>query len=317
MFNKEDRLLYLEKPNMEIRHLRAFVVVARELHFARAAELLGISAPTLTVQIQELERAVQARLLQRTKRSVALTPAGVTFLAESEAALAQFDHAVDVGRRAGRGEVGAIALGYVGSAAYSGVLQDQTRRFLARWPDVEIRARELPMDELPSLLEEGKVDVAIVRTPVSLPASLSSRVLARDRFCLALPQDHPLARGAGPVLARSLAGESFVVPEQDSGLQEVARRGRFTPHISAVPGSLLAVLTQVSVGASVAVVPSVLRQVIALPHVVYRDIAGAIIPSQVAAIYRRHERAPGVRRFVTQILETPEPKAHPKPLDAD
>ncbi len=64
---------------MELRHLRYFVTLAEELHFARAAERLGIAPPTLTVQIQEIERTLATRLFARTKRSVALTAAGAIF----------------------------------------------------------------------------------------------------------------------------------------------------------------------------------------------------------------------------------------------
>ncbi|MFS2021650.1 LysR family transcriptional regulator, partial [Massilia sp. CT11-108] len=70
---------------MELRHFRYFVAVAEELHFARAAERLGIAPSTLTVQIQEIERTLQARLLQRTKRSVGLTAAGELFLEQARA----------------------------------------------------------------------------------------------------------------------------------------------------------------------------------------------------------------------------------------
>src|SRR5277367_642412 len=107
---------------MELRHMRYFVAAAEALHFARAAERLGIAPPTLTIQIQEIERTLSATLLARTKRSVALTSAGEVFLAEANNVLAQFARAQSVGRRAGRGEIGRIEVGYVGSAAYSGVL---------------------------------------------------------------------------------------------------------------------------------------------------------------------------------------------------
>ncbi|WP_217284102.1 LysR family transcriptional regulator [Brucella pituitosa] len=64
---------------MELRHLRYFITVAEELHFSRAAERLNIAAPTLTVQIQEIERVLSVRLFTRTKRSVMLTSAGKVF----------------------------------------------------------------------------------------------------------------------------------------------------------------------------------------------------------------------------------------------
>ena len=91
---------------MDLRHLRYFLTVADELHFARAAELLGIAPPTLSVQIQQLERQLQCQLFVRSKRSVALTSAGEDFVIQARAALARFDQAIDAGRRAGRGGQG-------------------------------------------------------------------------------------------------------------------------------------------------------------------------------------------------------------------
>lgn len=216
---------------MELRHLRYFVAVAEQRHFAQAALALGISPPTLTVQIQEIERTLQAKLLHRSRRDIALTPAGEAFLAEARATLTQFERTVIVGRRAGRGELGRIEVGYVGSAVYSGVLQAQIRAFRAAWPDVLLNARELPMDRLPALLDGGRIDVAFVRMPIALPKLLQARVLLRDRFCVALAEDHTLAQSATPVKSRALADETFIVPEQALGTREVARRGRFLPRI--------------------------------------------------------------------------------------
>ncbi|HWT63646.1 MAG TPA: LysR family transcriptional regulator, partial [Ochrobactrum sp.] len=93
---------------MELRHLRYFITVAEELHFSRAAERLNIAAPTLTVQIQEIERVLSVRLFTRTKRSVMLTSAGKVFLDEARLVLDQYAKAESAGRRAGRGEIGRI-----------------------------------------------------------------------------------------------------------------------------------------------------------------------------------------------------------------
>ncbi|KAF1044118.1 MAG: HTH-type transcriptional regulator BenM [Herbaspirillum frisingense] len=289
---------------MELRHLRYFLTVAEQLHFARAAEILGIAPPTLSVQIQEIERKLQVQLFVRTKRSVALTSAGAAFAEQARAVLAQFDQALDVGRRAGRGELGKVEIGYVGSAVFGGILQQQISTFRRQWPQAEVQAREWPMDRLSAALEEGKVDIAFVRMPLALAPSLQSHVLLRDRFCLALPADHPLASGSGAVRARALAGEAFILPEQELGTREIWRRGGFTPRSESRPGSLLAVLAEVSVGAGVAVVPGVLTGVVDLPNVAYRPLAGAPIVSEVAAVFRRFERSPAVRNMVAAIRKS-------------
>lgn len=192
----------------------------------------------------------------------------------------------------------------MGSAAFFGVLQDQVQRFRNQWPDVMVNTKEFPTDQLTPLLEEGRIDVALVRTPVLLPPSISNHILARDRFCLALPADHVLAKTPSDIRPRALANESFVVPEQGLGLREVAKRGKFNPHIVSAPGTLVAVLTQVALGVGVAVIPSILTQIIQMPNVVYREIAGTAITSEVEALFRRHERLPTVRNLIGQILET-------------
>lgn len=289
---------------MEFRHLRSFIAVAETLHFAKAADRLGISGPSLTVQIQELERSLHVRLFARSKRSVALTPAGEVFLKEAQLAVMQFERAQIAGQRAGRGEIGRIEIGYVGSAVFSGVLQTQIQRFRDAWPDVAVAAREHPMDLLPSLLEEGNIDIGFVRMPMWLPGALTSHPLLHDVFCVAVPSTHPLANAAGPLRAKALAGEPFIVPEQSLGTHEAGKRGRFEPRIAMAPGGLLAVLTQVSLGAGVAIIPSVLKDVVDLPGVRFKPLAGAPIASGVAAVFRRQERSMAVGKFIQQVRAT-------------
>ena len=290
---------------MELRHLRYFVALAEHLHFARAAESLGIAPPTLTVQIQDIEQILGARLFTRTKRNVALTAAGEVFLAEAKAVLERFARAESVGRRAGRGEVGRIELGYVGSAIYGGALQDQTSRFRHAWPGIDIRVRELPMASLPDLIDRGQIDVGFVRTPMSLPRTLRAHAVLKDQFCVALPADHPASAREASLQATDLAHEHFIAPEQQAGTHEVGRRGRFVPDIIATPGGLVAVLVQVSLGAGIAIVPSVVTAALRIPNVVFRLLAGTPIHSEVAALFRANEPSPAVKKLIQQIIQSP------------
>lgn len=261
-------------------------MLAEELHFARAAARLHIATPTLSVQIQEIERRLGAQLFNRTPRSVTLTQAGRIFLEEARQVLERFDRAEFVGRRAAAGQIGRLDIGYVGTAAYAGVLQTSVRLFRRSHPDVDVFTREFDMDALVEKVHLGEFDLGFVRTPMSLPAGLSALCILRDRFCLALPEDHPLTAQASDLEPGQLKDEPLVVPEQIAGTNEVARRGGFLPRIVARPGRMSAVLTEVSLGNGIAILPSTVRGVIRLPNLVYRDIAGAQIPSEVSLIYK-------------------------------
>ena len=285
---------------MELRHFRCVLAVAHSLHFARAAAELGISPPALTKQVQETEQLLGTRLFQRSKRAVSLTAAGELFVLEAARALDQLAQAQDVARRAGRGELGRLEIGYVASAAYSGVLQDQFSRFRASHPGIHIGARETAMDALPGLLDQGRVDLAFVRPPLHLPDGIDMVVLLRDRFVLAVQADSPLALldVAAPA---ALAQQAFIVPEQELGTLEVSRRGGFAAQVVSRPGSLVAVLTEVSLGVGCAIVPHSVMASVHLPGVVFRELQGPQISSEIAVAFRRHEQAPAARAFIAQL----------------
>jgi DNA-binding transcriptional LysR family regulator len=282
---------------LELRHIHAFVCVAKHLHFSRAAEELDIAAPSLTKLIQEAERLLGVRLFHRTKRSVALSAAGSAYLAEAISALGHLARGEERAILAERGELGRIEIGYVASAAYAGVLQRAVSGFRARYASVDVSIREVPMDGAAGMLRDGLLDAAYVRPPMPLVEGIQSSTVHRDTFVLALPENSALA-GSPTVKPAHLHDQCFVLPEQESGTFEVARRGRFSPRLGPRPGTLAAVLACVSLGGNVAVVPHTLAGCITLPGVVYRNIAGKPIASEIALAFRKFERAPAVRAFL-------------------
>jgi DNA-binding transcriptional LysR family regulator len=282
---------------LELRHIRAFVCVARQLHFSRAADELGIAAPSLTKLIQQAERLLGVRLFYRTKRSVALSAAGSAYLAEALVALDHLARGEERALLAERGELGRVEVGYVASAAYAGVLQQAVGGFRRTHPGVDVSIREVPMDGVAAMLHDGQLDAAYVRPPVPLADGIQAVTVHRDRFVLALPADSSLAAAAS-IRPAQLRDQCFVLPEQEAGTFEVARRGRFSPRLGARPGTLAAVLACVSLGGNVAVVPHTLADCIALPGVVYRDIAGPPIASEIAIAFRKYERSPAVSAFI-------------------
>src|SRR5262245_26825869 len=179
---------------MELRHLRYFVVVAEELHFRRAAERLHMSQPPLSQQIRALEAEVGATLLLRNQRKVELTAAGAAFLERAREILAAVEDAALEARRVQRGEVGRLAIGFVGSAMYSFV-PDLLRAFRERYPDIQLRLQELGTSEQLRQLENGRLDVGFMRTPSTRP-ELRAETVLEERVVAALPDAHPLAARA-------------------------------------------------------------------------------------------------------------------------
>lgn len=284
----------------ELRHLRCVLAVATHLHFARAADELGIAPPSLTRQIQEAERLLGFRIFHRTKRSVALTAAGEVWVQEARAALASLERAYELGQLAERGELGRIQIGYVASAAFTGVMQRTVIAFREARPHVDVQVTEIPMEDIPAMLADGRLDVAYVRPPMNYPDGLQAITVHQDEFVVAMPEHSPLAAYPS-IKASQLRQMTFALPEQDFGTYEVARRGRFQPLIGPRPGRLAAVIASVSLGDMVGVVPRSVCDCIAIPGVVYRPLAGKPVRSEIALAFRRHERSQAVRAFLRQV----------------
>ena len=133
---------------MELRHLRYFIAVAEELHFGRAAQVLGISQPPLSQQIQALEQELGARLFERTNRRVALSEAGRLFLEEARRVLAQVDKAADVARRAQLGELGELKIGFTSSAPFNSSIPQAIFAFRQAFPAVHLDLKEMSSREV-------------------------------------------------------------------------------------------------------------------------------------------------------------------------
>jgi DNA-binding transcriptional LysR family regulator len=287
---------------MELRHLRYFQAVAEELHFARAAERLGISAPTLTQQVQALERDLGVMLLRRTKRSVVLTDAGRRFLDEAGATLRRAEQAIEVARRAARGEIGRIEIGYVTSSSCLGLISTVIAAFRRSHPLVEVQLHRMETVRQLSALADGQIDVGFLRPPLRYPVGITGSVIWRQPFIIAIPADHPLAAGERVRIA-SLAGEPFIASSVELELgfggqiQEIAAEGKFTPKIVDRAPDILTILTLVAAGVGCAFVPASFRR-IAMPGVVYRDLAGPERNALLAAARRRNDPAPAVKAFL-------------------
>jgi Transcriptional regulator len=217
---------------VEIRQLQYFVAVAQTRHFGRAAERLHMAQSPLSQAIRQLEAQLGATLFDRTTRRVELTPAGEALLRDAERILGSIEAAQTRVRLVGAGRTGLLRVGATGLAAYRQLPQ------LAR-----IATRELPGLELrfePDLLtpaqeqalQEDRIDLAVLRPPLRR-AGLASRLVARERLVVAVPQSHRLA-GDEPVRLAELRDEDFVgygVPDSvvDGAVTQACLSAGFLP----------------------------------------------------------------------------------------
>jgi DNA-binding transcriptional LysR family regulator len=287
---------------MDLRHFRAFVAVAEELHFARAAEKLGSTQPAVSQHVKAIEQEMGVSLLWRTKRSVKLTEAGSLFLEEARIVLQQADHAVRIGRRAGRGELGKLHIGYVASAAYTGLLPDIVRSFRKTHPEVQLSLHDMEMRLQIVEIENAKLDIGFIRPPVPLPSSMVCDTLFLEPVTVALPQDHRLV-ALDNIPAASLGDEAFILPNHEPGVSfyehtvMVGRHGGFQPRIVQRGRDFLTILSMVSMGLGIAIVPTSMRRV-HLPGIIFRDLADLDHRAQLSLTYSRNNRSPTVLSFV-------------------
>ena len=192
---------------MELRQLRYFAVLAHELHFRRAAELLDTAQPTLSQQIIALENELGARLLERTKRSVRLTDAGAVFLAQVRTILDQIDVASDHVRQVEAGRRGLLSVGTSGPPLNTS-LPRVVRTFRQRHPEITLNVRAMHSNDLLSELKQRRIQIAFGRADM-LDDELVSETLWEFPFHVILPLDHPEAQKRAVKLER-LSGETLI-----------------------------------------------------------------------------------------------------------
>lgn len=291
---------------MELRHLRYFTAVARELHFGRAAEALNMAQPPLSQQIQNLEAELGVKLFDRTRRRVELTEAGEVFLKRARVILDSADQAAVEAQRIGRGEMGRLAVGFM-SAAMLDQFPPILSTFRDRLPDARVELVQMPSDEQLAGVAGGHIDVGFGDlAETAEPADVNGtrvriETVWREELLAALPPRHRLANRPELALAE-LAGEPFVtLPrapatgfyDQVIGLCHTAG---FSPAIRQEASQLPAALALIASGYGVGLMPACVvqpwRDMVAFaplktrPSIAVTLLSRADDPSPVVAAFR-------------------------------
>ncbi|MBL9152440.1 MAG: LysR family transcriptional regulator [Verrucomicrobiales bacterium] len=245
---------------MDFRHLRYFQAVAEELSFSRAARRLRIAQPALSRAVQELERDVGVMLLDRSRRSIRLTPGGAVLLRETAGV---FDHVDDMlrrVRRAAAGEVGELRLGYIGPPTRS-FLGPLLKAYHREHPGVTIVLEERTPERVWEMVSKGRLSVGLTRPVLAHEAlGLQSLLLREERLCAAVPVEHPLADRPS-IPWQALAGESIVMLARREGagshdaILAACSEAGFVPRLAHTPSVIGTVLRYVEAGSGIGIVP--------------------------------------------------------------
>jgi len=297
---------------MDLRDLEAFIAVAEELHFGRAATRLHMAQPPLSNRIKLLEKELDVQLFERSTRSVRLTDAATRLLVPARRALSQVAVVKDVAASIASGEEGRVRIGFAGASSQR-ALPLLTRAVRDAHPGIELvlRSQTYVYDALDRLMS-GDLDLAFVRLPIAHP-ELSHRVVEVERLLCALPSGHRLA-DQDAVHLEDLVHDDFVSLPDDQGsmlqatmVQRCLAAG-FRPRITQVAPDSHTVLALVAAGAGVTITLSSVRPVQSV-GIVYRPLAGDEPDQMLAALaWRRDDDSPTLRRVLdvsTTALPTP------------
>src|SRR4051812_31292030 len=291
---------------MELRHLRYFVVVAEELHFRRAAERLHMSQPPLSQQIRALEQEIGVTLLLRNQRRVELTVAGQAFLERAREILAAVEDAARQARRVQRGQVGRLAVGFVGSAMYSFV-PELLRAFHEQSPDIGLRLHELGTSEQLRQLEDGRLDVGFVRVPRQHP-ELRLETVLEEPVIAALPDLHPFAARAQLTL-EDLRGQPLVLltrtgaPGLRAALQGAIERLGGDEAITQEVSEMQTLIGLVAAGVGISIVPESVRA-LQRQGVSYRYLNGDSPAVRLEMAWRAADESPVLAAFLAMARAT-------------
>lgn len=247
---------------MEFRHLRYFLALAEELHYGRAARRLSISQPPLSLNIQQLEASIDAKLFIRNSKSVRLTAAGKAFEPVARALLERAAEAALLARDVERGASGRLRVGFVGAMLYRGLPQ-LLRGFQAAHPAVRLVLRELNSADQLQELAHGRLDIGFVHS-ARVAAEMSRLLVTSERFVACLPEDHPDAQAAA-IPAHRLRDWPFVLfsrnvsPDYYERVLSICTDAGFQPEVRHEARHWLSVVSLVSQGLGVALVPQALR----------------------------------------------------------
>lgn len=291
---------------MEVHQAKAFLAVAEQLHFGRAAQQLKMAQPPLSRLIKQVERSLGTQLFDRSTRHVELTAAGRALLKPAQDLVFASENARNVVLGAISGELGRVKIGFAGASTNQ--IVGQLARKLRKTHSglkLEFHSSQFSHLGLEHVLD-GSLDIAIGRWDF-LPAEIESRVMALEEILLVLPVSHRLAQRASVDMTELSAEEWVVLPggfgnALQNRMNSMAMAAGFVPRIvQTAPDSwTLTVLVGAEIGCAVTV--DSVKDSTSSQGVSFVRLRGANTRLEVRMIWRQDDSSPAVRT-VTDVAD--------------
>ncbi|MGE4373796.1 MAG: LysR family transcriptional regulator [Xanthobacter sp.] len=291
--------------NVTFRQLRYFLTLSEHLHFGRAAQILNISQPPLSASLKQLEDNLGFRLMERTNKSVRLTPAGAIFAEHAARVLGQMKSAQNIAAQISRGTRGELSIGFVPSMLFRR-LPALLNSFQESYPNIELKIEEMNSRTQVQSLVNHNIDIGFVHGS-SFPEGVVYTPIETERLMCCVPKGHRFARRSQISIA-DLSGDRVLVfardfaPHYHDKIVGLLHAENITPHLQFRIQHWFTILVLVSQGMGVSIVPRSMSRS-DFVDVVFIDIRNTTAEHEVSMI-RRDETPPDVlQAFITLMRE--------------
>jgi len=243
---------------MDVQQIKNFLVLCETLNFRKAAEQINIVQPALSRQIQLLENEMGAMLVNRSKRTVTLTAAGIFFQKEAHRILQDLNKTIVRTSQVHHGEAGEVKITH-SSSAMNTVVPTFLVKVKHKWPDVKTIAQETSNFQQIEMLLTRKTDMGVAPN-IILPPEAGSKILYMENFVLILPGGHPLSKKRLTDLS-VLKNETFILPQLSTGvgyvevLLQICQGFGFKPNVAHESAHSIGVLRLVEAGLGISIEP--------------------------------------------------------------
>lgn len=287
------------------RQLRYFLTLSEHLHFGRAAQALHISQPPLSASLKQLEDNLGFKLIDRTSKSVRLTPAGVIFAEHAARVMGQMKSAQEIATQIAQGLKGEITVGFVPSMLFRN-LPKLLNAFEERYPSIKLNIEEMNSTTQIKHILNHKLDVGFVHAS-SFPEGISSTPIEIERLVCCIPNEHRFAK-RNQISIADLRGDRMLVfardfaPHYHDKIVALLRSGNIEPHLQFRIQHWFTILVLVKQGLGVSIVPRSLRNN-DFVDVSYVDLKNSMAEHEVTLIRRAGTPSDTCKAFLRLTCE--------------